>query len=102
MRVIGGEVVWSKEKNISIPTEKRGLGMVFQTYAIWPHMNVFDNVAYPLQIRNVPRDAIRQRVAKTLVITSYSIHYTKLYEIHGTLRLINFFKALSRSSEDKL
>jgi len=63
---IGDEVVWSKEKNINVPTEKRGLGMVFQTYAIWPHMNVFDNVAYPLQIRNVPRDVIRQRVAKTL------------------------------------
>lgn len=63
---IGDEVVWSKDKNISIATEKRGLGMVFQTYAIWPHMNVFDNVAYPLQIRNVPREVIRQRVAKTL------------------------------------
>jgi iron(III) transport system ATP-binding protein len=63
---IGDELVWSKEKNISIPTEKRGLGMVFQTYAIWPHMNVFDNVAYPLQVRRVPRDVIRQRVAKTL------------------------------------
>ncbi len=56
---IGDEVVLSKEKNISIPPEKRGLGMVFQTYAIWPHMNVFDNVAYPLQTRNVPRDVIR-------------------------------------------
>jgi iron(III) transport system ATP-binding protein len=63
---IGDEVVWSKDKNIAISPEKRGLGMVFQTYAIWPHMNVFDNVAYPLQIRNVPRDVIRQRVAKTL------------------------------------
>jgi iron(III) transport system ATP-binding protein len=63
---IGGQVVWSKDKNISISPEKRGLGMVFQTYAIWPHMNVFDNVAYPLQIRNVPKDVIRQRVAKTL------------------------------------
>jgi iron(III) transport system ATP-binding protein len=63
---IGGEVAWSKEKNISIPPEKRGLGMVFQTYAIWPHMNVFDNVAYPLQVRNVDRNAIRERVRKTL------------------------------------
>ncbi|HSN05251.1 MAG TPA: ABC transporter ATP-binding protein [Nitrospira sp.] len=63
---IGNEVVWSKEKNISVPPEKRGLGMVFQTYAIWPHMNVFDNVAYPLQVRNVPRDIIRQKVEKTL------------------------------------
>jgi iron(III) transport system ATP-binding protein len=63
---IGDDVVFSKEQNISVPTEKRGLGMVFQTYAIWPHMNVFNNVAYPLQIRNVPKDVIRERVAKTL------------------------------------
>ena len=63
---IGGEIVWSKNRNISVPPEKRGLGMVFQTYAIWPHMNVFDNVAYPLQIRNVPRDVIRQKVEKML------------------------------------
>jgi iron(III) transport system ATP-binding protein len=63
---IGDEVVFSKDKNISVPTEKRGLGMVFQTYAIWPHMNVFDNVAYPLQIRNVAKEVIRERVAKTL------------------------------------
>ena len=63
---IGDEVVWSKEKNISIPPEKRGLGMVFQTYAIWPHMDVFDNVAYPLQVRDVGKDIIRERVAKAL------------------------------------
>jgi iron(III) transport system ATP-binding protein len=63
---IGGDVVWSKDRNISVPPEKRGLGMVFQTYAIWPHMNVFDNVAYPLQVRGVPRDEIRRRVDKTL------------------------------------
>jgi iron(III) transport system ATP-binding protein len=63
---IGGELVWSKDRAISVPPEARGLGMVFQTYAIWPHMNVFDNVAYPLQVRGVSRDAIRERVAKTL------------------------------------
>ncbi len=63
---IGGEVVWSKAKGIAVPTEKRGLGMVFQTYAIWPHMNVFDNVAYPLQVRGVAADTIRRKVADTL------------------------------------
>ena len=63
---IGGQIVWSKDRNISIPPERRGLGMVFQTYAIWPHMNVFDNVAYPLQVRGVGRDVIRERVANTL------------------------------------
>lgn len=63
---IGGEVVWSRSKGIAIPTEKRGLGMVFQTYAIWPHMSVFDNVAYPLQIRGERKEVIREKVAKTL------------------------------------
>jgi iron(III) transport system ATP-binding protein len=63
---IGGEVVWSSAKGIFVPPEKRGLGMVFQTYAIWPHMTVFDNIAYPLQVRRVPRDEIRERVARVL------------------------------------
>ena len=63
---IGDEIVWSKEKDIFLPPEKRGLGMVFQTYAIWPHMNVFDNVAYPLQCRKMPKKEIRSRVARFL------------------------------------
>ena len=63
---IGDELVWSAAKNVFVPTERRGLGMVFQTYAIWPHMTVFDNVAYPLQTRKMPRDEIRARVEKTL------------------------------------
>ena len=63
---IGEEIVWSGERQISVPTEKRGLGMVFQTYAIWPHMTVFDNVAYPLQTRREPKADIRRKVEKTL------------------------------------
>ncbi|HQG30232.1 MAG TPA: ABC transporter ATP-binding protein [Candidatus Ozemobacteraceae bacterium] len=63
---IGDEIVFSQEKGIFVPPEKRGLGMVFQTYAIWPHMNVFDNVAYPLQTRNEPAEEIARKVEKTL------------------------------------
>jgi iron(III) transport system ATP-binding protein len=63
---IGDDIVYSKEKNISVAPEKRGLSMVFQTYAIWPHMNVFNNVAYPLQTRKESRDEIRKKVQKTL------------------------------------
>jgi iron(III) transport system ATP-binding protein len=63
---IGGEIVFSREQNIFVPPERRGLGMVFQTYAIWPHMNVFDNVAYPLQNRRRPREEIRDKVARAL------------------------------------
>ena len=63
---IGEKIVWSKEKNIFVPPEKRELSMVFQTYAIWPHMNVFDNVAYPLQTRKESREDIARKVKKTL------------------------------------
>ena len=49
-----------------VPPEKREIGMVFQSYAVWPHMTVFDNVAYPLTIRKCPDEEIRERVGKTL------------------------------------
>ncbi|MGB4337819.1 MAG: ABC transporter ATP-binding protein [Bacillota bacterium] len=64
--VIGDDVVWSKDKGISLPPERRGIGMVFQSYAIWPHMTVFGNVAYPLEIRKVPKPEIEARVKKIL------------------------------------
>jgi iron(III) transport system ATP-binding protein len=63
---IGDELVFSKEKNVFVPPERRGLNMVFQSYAIWPHMTVFDNVAYPLQVRGLPKQEIRRRVEETL------------------------------------
>jgi len=63
---LGDEIVWSKDRGIFVPPEKRGLSMVFQTYAIWPHMNVFDNVAYPLQVRNEPKEEIKRKVEETL------------------------------------
>lgn len=64
--LIGDDVVWSKEKGISLPPERRGIGMVFQSYAIWPHMTVFGNVAYPLEVRKTPKNEIRERVKKIL------------------------------------
>ena len=55
-----------------VPSEKRGIGMVFQSYAVWPHMNVFDNVAYPLTIRHVPKAEIRTSVERVLGIVHLS------------------------------
>ena len=49
-----------------MPPHKRNLGMVFQSYAIWPHMSVFENVAYPLKLRGVRGRAMRERVARVL------------------------------------
>ena len=49
-----------------VPPEKRNLGMVFQSYAIWPHMTVFENVSYPLKIRKVEKEKLQQRVQSVL------------------------------------
>ena len=70
--------IWIDDKLVSggktfLPPEKRDIGMVFQSYAVWPHMNVFDNVAYPLQIKHVKREEIRTRVDKILE----TVHLTR-------------------------
>src|SRR5579859_223469 len=52
---LGNRQVSSAERNLFVPTEKRNVGMVFQSYAIWPHMSVFENVAYPLKVRRTTR-----------------------------------------------
>ena len=51
-----------------VPPEKRAVGMVFQSYAVWPHMSVFQNVAYPLDIQKIPKAQIRERVEEVLDI----------------------------------
>jgi ABC-type Fe3+/spermidine/putrescine transport system ATPase subunit len=63
---IGGEVVASAARGVSLPPEARNIGMVFQSYAVWPHMTVFDNVAYGLRVRRVPAAAVRERTARVL------------------------------------
>jgi iron(III) transport system ATP-binding protein len=63
---LGSRLVSSAARNLFVPTEKRNVGMVFQSYAIWPHMTVFDNVAYPLRVRRAPRGIIREKVSRTL------------------------------------
>ncbi len=63
---IDNEIVSDAASRLFVPSERRRLGMVFQSYAIWPHMTVFENVAYPLRVRRRPADEIRDRVMKTL------------------------------------
>ena len=61
-----------------VPPEKRGIGMVFQSYAVWPHMNVFDNVAYPLRIQKKPKEQIKDAVGKVLEIVHLSQYTDRL------------------------
>ncbi|MBR6089224.1 MAG: ABC transporter ATP-binding protein [Anaerolineaceae bacterium] len=63
---LGGKLVSDRSKNIYLPPEKRGLGMVFQAFAVWPHLNVFDNIAYPLKVKRFPKNVIREKVQKAM------------------------------------
>lgn len=60
------DVVSDPQKKLFLPPEKRNVGMVFQSYAVWPHMNVFDNVAYPLKLKKIPKDQIQKEVLEIL------------------------------------
>src|SRR5262245_21669120 len=73
---IGNRVVSDATAGFFLPPDKRQLGMVFQSYAIWPHMTVFDNVAYPLRIRRRSKDEIRDRVLRTLRLVEMQ-HYAE-------------------------
>lgn len=61
---IGGEMVAGP--GVRVPPEKRGLGMVFQSYAVWPHRSVEANVAYPLALRRLPKQECSERVREAL------------------------------------
>ncbi len=69
---VAGRVLFSSEARTRIPANQRGLGMVFQSYAIWPHMNVHENVAFPLQVlprnRRLKRSEIREKVERALTV----------------------------------
>lgn len=65
---LGGQMVFADHDRADVPVYLRGVGMVFQSYAIWPHLTVFDNVAYPLLygIFKVPKSEVKGRVAQAL------------------------------------
>src|SRR5690606_30352476 len=61
---VSGRVLSSPEA--TVPPERRRMGMVFQNYAVWPHMSVFDNVAFGLKLARLGRAEVRERVARVL------------------------------------
>ena len=63
---IDGRSMFDGAKRINVPTEDRGVSMVFQSYAVWPHMTVFDNVAYGLRVRKQDKGEIKANVERAL------------------------------------
>jgi iron(III) transport system ATP-binding protein len=61
--VVDDQLVYSSSRRVWVPPERRGISMVFQSYALWPHMTAFDNVAYPLRARGISTSAIQARVS---------------------------------------
>ncbi|HZR95090.1 MAG TPA: ABC transporter ATP-binding protein [Gaiellaceae bacterium] len=69
---VAGRTLFSSAQRVRVPASERGLGMVFQSYAIWPHMNVYKNVAFPLEVlprsKRPSRKELRERVERALEV----------------------------------
>ncbi|MGN6571655.1 MAG: ABC transporter ATP-binding protein [Pseudolabrys sp.] len=71
---IGDKTMYDGAARINVPTEQRGLSMVFQSYAIWPHMTVFDNVAYGLRVRGKSAAELKDLVGRALDLVQMSAY----------------------------
>ncbi|MFC9839697.1 ABC transporter ATP-binding protein [Rhodococcus sp. NPDC127530] len=70
--VVGDRTFFDNDRSIHLPPERRDCGVVFQSYAVWPHMTVRDNVGYPLRLRRFKPEAIRKRVDEVLELVDLS------------------------------
>lgn len=73
---VGDQLFSSPRKHHYTPPENRNFGMVFQAFAVWPHMDVYENVAFPLELRKLPKDEIETRTREALKATN-------LWEVRG-------------------
>lgn len=81
---INNQVVADKSKNIFLPPEKRNIGVVFQDYAVWPHMTVGDNVYYPLKKRKIAKEEGMRRVVNVLEQVRMKAYVDRLpYQLSG-------------------
>src|SRR5271155_633138 len=63
---VRGRLVASAAGRVMVPPEARNLGLVFQSYAVWPHMSVAANIAYPLKVRRIARATVAAKVAEMI------------------------------------
>jgi len=75
---VGDVAVFDAAKRLALAAEHRNLGIVFQSYAVWPHMTVYENLAFPLKVRRLKRAGIRSRIAETLELVEMT-PYEKRY-----------------------
>ena len=73
-----GEIYLDGNPISNIPPHKRGIGMVFQNYALFPHMTVYENLAFPLRVRKIPKDEIDKKVDKVLSMVSLAGYESRM------------------------
>jgi iron(III) transport system ATP-binding protein len=76
--IVGERIFFDADRRVSVAAERRNLGIVFQSYAVWPHMTVFENLAFPLKVRKLKRREIRTRVLEVLELVEMRA-YEKRY-----------------------
>ena len=67
---VGDRLISSPKRNYYLPPEKRNFGMVFQAFAVWPHLSVYENVAFPLRVRKLPDSEVEKRTKDALRSTN--------------------------------
>lgn len=72
-----GKIIFNKKDVTKTPIQTRGTGMVFQDYALWPHMTIFDNIAYGLKLKKLPKDEIEKKVFQMLDIVEIDKNIVK-------------------------
>ncbi|MBI2247340.1 MAG: ABC transporter ATP-binding protein [Armatimonadetes bacterium] len=70
--LFGQRVIFSRARRVAVPPDRRNVGMVFQSYAIWPHLTVSQNVAYPLEVRGLRTRQVTDRVREVLALVGLS------------------------------
>lgn len=81
---IDGQVVFDAAAGVVVEPYHRNIGMVFQSYAIWPHLSVFENVAFPLRVRRSPRGEVQQRVMRALEMVGLAaLHDRSAQQLSG-------------------
>lgn len=81
---LGGRIVASKDKRIFLPPEKRNVGVVFQDYAVWPHMTVAENIYYPLKKKKIPKEESKKLIELTLKQVRMTDYAKRLpYQLSG-------------------
>jgi iron(III) transport system ATP-binding protein len=82
--IVGDKLMSSSRKKYYLPPEKRDFGMVFQAFAVWPHLSVFDNVAFPLKVKKFSRAEIAERTQRALAYTGLtSVKASYPHELSG-------------------